>query len=214
VNLKGTIRLIFAEIAAIAINVVPLAFWFFEDYSAETTMLIYAGEAIAAILFAVVCVLLITPNYDQHGAPQYKRKFKVIRNFLLISMSLALGVTILLVGFIVVALKAEIEFRAIGTALQIVLAIQFVEFLVDVLTLRPLALNKAEYFLNTSMGKSALLFFGVFIGWFLAMFVTSWFVVPFLIMKLIQDIGEPIQFFLGKSESKVPIGAEFSSSTP
>jgi hypothetical protein len=213
VNLKGTIRLIFAEAAAISINVIPLAFWFFEDYSAETTMLIYAGEAIAAIVFAVLCVLITSPNHDPQGAPQFKRKFKVITDFLRISMSLALGVTILLVSFIVVALQVEIEFRAIGTALLIVLGIQFVEFLVDVLTLRPLPLNKAEYFMVGGMGKSALLFFGVFIGWFLAMFfVTGWFVVPFVIMKLIQDIGEPIQFFLGKGDSRLPVGTELSSS--
>lgn len=203
--------MIVAEATAVAINVVPLAFWFFEDYTAETTMLIYAGEAIAAILFAVVCVLIISPSREVNGVRQYKEKAKLIGDFLWISMGLAVGTTIMLTAFILVALKSEIHLRDVGNALLIVLAFQAAELVVNVLTLRPLPLNKAEHFLTGSMGKSALLFFGVFIGWFLAIFVTTWFVVPFVIMKLIVDIGEPIQFFLGKGGSKVPPGAEFSS---
>lgn len=210
-KIKGAIRLIFAEATAIAINVVPLAFWFFEDYSAETTMLIYAGEAWAAIFFAVLCVLIISPSRDAHVTSPSRSKGKVIADFLLISMSLIGVVTILLVSFIIVALHQTIEFRAIGYALLFVLAFQAAEMVVDVLTLRPLPLNKAEYLLTGSMGKSALLFFGVFIGWFLAMFVTSWFVVPFVVMKLIVDVGEPIQFFLGKEPSKVPLEAKLSA---
>jgi hypothetical protein len=198
---RSTFRLAVAEIAAVAINIIPLALWLFDDLSAKAAMLIYAFEALFAVVFAILCVLIISPSYDPEGSPKYKRKGKLIADFSVIAFGF-LGVLGVFVGVILfLFLGVDFDLLTIATALAIVLAFQVAEFFVDVATLRPLPLKKAEYLLSNSMGKTAVLFFGVFFGAFLAGFVNEWFVVPLIALKTIIDIGEPIQFFLGKGNN-------------
>ncbi len=207
----STIRLIVAEAAAIAINVVPLGLWFFEDYSAEATMIIYALESAAAMVFAVLCVLLVSPAYDAAGSTKYKRRSKLIGDFLAVSVGLTAAVSVFAGAFIFLVLKASVEVSLIASAFLIVLAFQLAEFVANVVTLRPLPLRNAEFLLTRSMGKSGLLFLGVFLGIFLAAFVDEWFVVPFVVLKTIADVGEPIEFFLGREQSGVPLEVEFTT---
>ena len=198
-------RLIAAEIAAVAINIIPLWLWFFDDLSAESTMLIYAVEALAAVVFAILCVLLISPSQDPEGRGKYKKKGKLIADFSIIAFGF-LGVLGIFVGlFLFLVLKVEFDFRSILIAVAIVIAFQIAEFFVDIITLRPLPLKKAEFLLSKSMGKTAVLFFGVFFGIFLAAWVNEWFVIPLVVLKTIIDVGEPIQFFLGKDETEASI---------
>jgi hypothetical protein len=202
VKARSSFRLIVAEIVAIAINVIPLWLWFFDDLSAESTMLIYAVEALAAVLFAILCVFLISPSHDPDGRGKYKKKGKLIADFSVIAFGF-LGVLGIFVGlFLFLILKIEVDLGSILVAVAIVLAFQVAELLVDILTLRPLSLKKAEFLLSRSMGKTAVLFFGVFFGIFLAAWVNEWFVIPLVVLKTIIDIGEPIEFFLGTDEAE------------
>lgn len=202
---RSSFRLIVAEIVAVAINIIPLWLWWFDDLSAESTMLIYGFEALAAVVFAILCVLLISPSHDLDGRGKYKKKGKLIADFSVIAFGF-LGVLGIFVGlFLFLVLKVEFDVRSILVAVAIVVAFQLAEFFVDVVTLRPLPLKKAEFLLSKSMGKTAVLFFGVFIGIFLAAWVNEWFVVPLVVFKTIIDVGEPIQFFLGKGENAASI---------
>lgn len=54
---KPKLKLLISEITAIAVNVIPLALWFFEDYTVETIVVPYAPEGVPAMLFALLCVL-------------------------------------------------------------------------------------------------------------------------------------------------------------
>jgi hypothetical protein len=200
VKARSSFRLIVAEIVAIAINIIPLWLWFFDDLSAESTMLIYAIEALAAVVFAILCVLLISPSDDPEGRGRYKKRGKLIADFSVVAFGF-LGVLGIFVGiFLFLILKIEIDFGSILVAVGIVLAFQVAELFVNILTLRPMPLKKAEFLLSGGMGKTAVLFFGVFFGVFLAAWVDEWFVIPLIVLKTIIDIGEPIQFFLGKDE--------------
>ena len=66
--------------------------------------------------------------------------------------------------------------------------------------LRPFSLKKSEFFLTRSLGRVFLLFLAVFIGIFLAAYADKWFVIPFIALKTIADIGEQIQLFTGKEK--------------
>ena len=200
-RIKVTLRLLAAEITAIAINVVPLALWLYEDYSAEATMLIYGLECAAAIAFAALFVLIASPPYDPEGTAKYKRKGKLISDFLVVSVGLLAATTVFMSAFLFLVLRAQIQLSVLVWAFMIVLAFQFAEFIIDIFTLRPLPLRKAEHYLTRSMGRSALLFMGIFLGIFLAGIVNEWFVVPFIVLKTIVDIGEPIQFLFGKEKN-------------
>lgn len=103
------LRLVVAEIVAIAINVIPLALWFYEDYTAETTMLIYVLESGAALLLAILCVRLISPANDPNGKGEYKRRGKLIADFSMISFGFLGVLTIFATGFTLLILKAEID---------------------------------------------------------------------------------------------------------
>ena len=204
---KSKIRLLVAETAAVAINIIPLGLWLFEDYSAETTMVIYALESAASIVLGGLCVAIISPSHDPDGTPKYKRKNRLIADFTVLSGAMLLACGVFLSAFIFLVLKASVDLRLVGAAFGIVVVFQVIEFFVNLVTLRPLPLRKAEFLLTRSMGKAALLFLGIFMGFFLAGFVDEWFVVPFIALKSIVDIAEPIQFFLGKQEIGVPFEA-------
>ena len=208
-RIKGTVRLLVAEITAIAINVVPLALWLYEDYSAEATMMIYGLECGAAIALAAMFVLIASPSYDPEGSAKYKRKGKLISDFLIVSVGLLAAITVFMLTFLFLVLGAQVQLSVIVWAFMIVAAFQVAEFIVDVLTLRPLPLRKAELYLSRSMGRSALLFLCIFLGMFLAAFVNEWFVLPFIVLKTIVDVGEPIQFLFGKEKDSP--GLEFNA---
>lgn len=211
VKRKQTIRLLVAEVAAIATNIVPVGLWFFDDLSAEGAMIVYTLEAAAAVVFSVLCVLIVSPNSDPENTGKYKKKSRLIGDFVVIAGMMIGILSVFVYAFVFLVLKAPIAASALLSAFVIVLIIQFVEFIADALTLAPLPLQKAEFFLSRSMGRSALLFVAVFAGMLLAALVDEWFVVPFVVLKLIADIGEPIQFFLGRAEANVPLATIRSS---
>jgi hypothetical protein len=202
---RSTLRLAVAEIAAVAINVAGLGLWFYEDYSADATMLLYAVGASAAILYAILAVALATPASALDGSPQHKRKWKVITDFSMIAF-FTIGVLWVFVGvFLFLILRSPVEFNSgtLGVALAIVLSFQFADFVVDVLALRPLTIVEAEtYIYKKGMGQTVVLYFGVFIGVAVAFVLgNGWFAVPLFIFKIIIDIAQPIQFFLGKEDN-------------
>lgn len=203
--IRDWIKLIVAEFVAIVINVIPLALWFYEDYTAETTMLIYVLESGAALVLAIICVWLISPSYDPEGKNEYKKRGKLIADFSMISFGFLGILTIFACGFVLLVLKAEIDPKNVLYGFLLVVGFLLGEFVVNILTLRPLPLRKAEFFLSKSMGKTALLFIGVFIGAFLSAYEKAWFVIPFIVLKTIADIGEPIQFFLGKESEEMSV---------
>ena len=201
-SVKGAIRLIAAEVTAVAINIIPVWLWLYDDYSAETTMVIYSLECAVAIALAVLLVLFVSPSYDPQGSPKYKRKGKLVADFLVISLGLLAATTIFMLAFLLLVLKATIDLSVAGWALAAVFGFQLGEFFLDLLTVRPLPLKRAEALLTRSMGRTALLFICIFAGIFLAAVVSEWFLVPFVVLKTIVDIGEPIQFFIQKGHDK------------
>ena len=97
----------------------------------------------------------------------------------------------------------DLDARTFLIALAIVFGFQFAEFAADVATLRPMPIRKAEIYISKQgLGQAAVLYFGVFIGVLVAFVLgNSWFAVPLLLFKLLIDIGQPIQFFLGGGET-------------
>ena len=204
-NAKSTIRLAVAESSAVAINVVGFGLWLYEDYSADATMLIYTLGAFTAILFTILTVLFVTPSFDPNGPPSQKRRLKVIADFSMIAFFMFGVLAAFIVSFLFLLPGPEAGFDAgmIAIAFLIVLGFQCAEFVFDIIAIRPMSLNLAEkYIYPKGMGQTAVLFDSVFLGVIVALFLgNAWFVVPLFIFKLVIDIGQPIQFFLGKGVS-------------
>jgi hypothetical protein len=212
-KIKTIVGFMISLISVLGINFIPLEMWLYRNFSAESAMFFYALENIAAIFLAFIFVWLFAPRREEN--PDYERKEEILKEhpafpvekirrkkemlegYLIFSLGFSVGSLIFLLAFIFLILKVEIQFTAVVTALIWILGFQVLEFFGDFLMLRPLTLAKTEVFLKRSMGRVALLFISVFIGIFLALFANKWFVVPFIALKTLVDIGEQIEIFKG-----------------
>lgn len=195
---KSIIGLIISLIAVLGINFIPLEMWFNRNFSGEYAMIIYALENAFAIIFAVVFVILFAPTREQ--IEKLRTRKEILQTYLVVTIGFSVGSGIFIAAFIFLILKVKIDFSAVQSAMIWILGFQFLEFFGDVLMLRPFSLKKAEFFLTRSLGRVFLLFLAVFIGIWVAAFADKWFVIPFIVLKTITDIGEQIQRFMGKEK--------------
>jgi hypothetical protein len=200
---KSKLKLLISEITAIAVNVIPLALWFFEDYAVETIVVLYALEGVLAMLFALLCVLLLAPP-EQRDEKICKTHVKreIIKSFL---MTLGFG-TIVVLAFpatviFLVKQGAGVSLSAIAFGLQFILAFQLLEFFSNLYLLRPLSLKEAESLLAFSFGGIAVIFVSIFLGFIAAGFGISVYL-PFIVLKTIIDVGQPVQYFLRQNPSQ------------
>lgn len=195
-------KLIISEITAVAINIIPLALWFFEDYSVETIVVLYALESVLAMIFALLCVLLLSAAKESSDDGKFRTKSEVVKSFLLVCGMGTLIVLVFPATFIFLFGKGEgVSFSDVKFALYFILAFQLFEFVSNLYLLRPLSLKEGEFLLSFSFGGIALLLISIFIGVFLTVFFNISVFLPFIILKTITDIGQPIQCFLGQTPS-------------
>jgi hypothetical protein len=200
---KSIAGFIIAAVSALGVNFVPLEMYLDADFSGETVMIVYALENVAAIILATVFVLLFAPKTAPPEKGKARTRREALQLYLLLAITFSVASGIFLSFFIFGARKAEVAFAEIKTAMIWISAFLALEFVGDFLMLRPLTLFQAELFLNRSLGRVFLLFLCVFVGTFVAFFVESWFILPFIILKTAVDIGEQIKIFTG-SDQKAP----------
>lgn len=200
---KSTLKLIISEITAIALNVIPLGLWFFEDYPVETIVVIYALESVLAMVFAVLCVILL--------APRERYKWKIIRDFVLI-FGFSTLVILTFPAHVIFLMKqgAGVTLPAVIFGLQFILAFQLFEFFSNLYLLRPLSFKQSQHLLSHSFGGMAVMFVSIFLGFFAAAVGLSVYL-PFIVLKTFIDIGQPVQYFLGQTPSPTEADPLFDS---
>jgi Family of unknown function (DUF6498) len=192
---KSIVGFIISLISVLGVNFIPLEWWLYRDFSGENTMVLYALENTVAVFLAVIFVLLFAPQKEP--AKKLLTRKELLQGYLVAAIGFSVGSGVFLCAFIFLILKTKIAVAAMLSALLWIFGFQILEFIADSIMLRPLSLSKAGIFLNRSLGRVFLLFLGVFIGIFVALFADKWFVLPFVILKTIVDIGEQIQIFTG-----------------
>jgi hypothetical protein len=211
--MKKIIGFLISLVSVLGINFIPLEMWLYRDFSGASAMLLYLIENVIAIIFATIFVLLFAErsgellvqplpvNLESKTKPRpiirICQKKDILKDYLIISIPFTIGSIIFLLAGIFIIMRAQVQFTPIRTALWWIVGFQILEFFGDFLMLRPLTIAKTDVFLKRSMGRVALLFVSIFIGWFLAFLVNKWFVIPFIVLKTIVDIGEQIQIFTG-----------------
>lgn len=212
-KVKTLIGFVIALISVLGINFIPLEMWLFRDFSGESAMFFYALENVAAIALATVFVLLFAPKEEVNSdygrmekdaakkslfsITKIRKRSEILQAYLVFSIGFSLGSIVLMCAFVFLVLKTQIQFEAVMTGLVWIFGFQILEFFGDFLMLRPLTLAQTEVFLKRSMGRVALLFLAVFVGFFLAAVADRWFVVPFVVLKTYVDIVEQVQIFRG-----------------
>lgn len=202
---KSTFKLIISEITAVAINVIPLALWFFEDYPVETIVVLYALESVLAMVFAVLCVILLAARdeRDDNGS-KTRYKWKKIRDFVLIFGFSTLVILSFPATVIFLSPKtangAAVTLADVIFGLKFILAFQLLEFFSNLYLLRPLSTKQGEHLLSYSFGGMAVMFVSIFLGFFAAVIGISVYL-PFIVLKTFIDIGQPVQYFLRQTPS-------------
>jgi hypothetical protein len=199
---KSTIKLLVSEITALGTTVVPLALWYFEDYSVETVVVLYALESVLAMILAALCVFITAPAQDFSFSDSRlpRRKSKTLKDFVLVGGLATLVILAFPAVFIFLFGEGRgVSFADVRFGFQIVVCFQLFEFFSNLYLLRPLSLKQSEIFLSYSFGGMALILISMFLGVFLTVFFNISPFVPFIILKTISDIGQPIQYFLGQT---------------
>lgn len=196
-NKKSFAGLFLSILSVLGINFIPLEMWLYRDFSGEHAMILYALETIVAVSLAFLFVLFFAPKREIAADGRARRRAKILKDFATVAFSFSFFLLFFLVCCIVLIVKAEISLPAIFAAMIWIFGFQILEFIGDFIMLRPLSLAATEEFLTRSLGRIPVLFFGIFIGFFLAAFVEKWFILPFIILKTIVDIAEQIHIFTG-----------------
>ncbi len=161
-------------------------------------MILYWLENSAMIFLAVIFVLLFAPKTDRIEKP--RTKCGTIGFYLLLAIPFSIGSAIFFSFYAIHEMASEINFPEIAGAMKWIAAFLILEFVADTLMIRRLTLFQAELFLNRSLGRVLLFFLSVFAGYFLIIFGVEWFVVPFLALKTMADIGAHVEMLTGYND--------------
>jgi hypothetical protein len=184
---------VIAIVSVLGINFIPLELWLNRDFSAPAALLIYGIENVMAIGISVVAILLFAPSSDNTDKPRTRKE--TITNFVVPAVFVTFVTGVFVTFFVFGILHTEVSGESVRTAALWILAFLIVEFAGDMIMLFPLTLKKSEDFLNRTLGRVFLLLLCVFLGVFSAAFVDEWFVVPFIALKTLVDLGEQVLVF-------------------
>ena len=198
-------------ISTLGINFIPIELYYSGEFSGEDSMLFYSLENFLGIAVSTLFVLVLAPREElnkdfslpkdqREQYPAFKlggtrRKTQLLWQYLTFSVLFSVWTLLFILVFLFLVFKRPIDIGEIGDALVWILAFLALEVIGDWLLLRPMTLAASEGYLKHSMGRVAVLFLSVFIGSFLAFFANGYFVIPFIILKTLTDIGVVIENF-------------------
>ncbi len=168
----------------LAVNVVPAAGWFVEDWSAGTTLAVYWFENIAVCTFVSARIIVhqrLTPRrgHFRYRAPSSQRRSSqtsFVTGFLITSLvfSAAHGVFL---GAILFLLDrngqtdlAGVDWRSVGIGCLYMLVFLAIDFVADLAGLRQWSFWQIEQAANRSLGRIVVVHLTLIFGMFAAAF--------------------------------------------
>lgn len=184
---RKIIGFVLSLVSTVGINFIPLEMWLYDDFSGAQSMILYWLENVSAFVLAIVFVLLFAPKSDLTG--KIRTRKDVIKLYLLPGIAFSIGAAVFFFFVVFKALASEIDLTEIASSMKWIAGLLLLEFVADALLVRRLTLLQAQLYFNRSLGRIFLFFLSVFIGYFLILFGVGWFIVPFIVLKTISDIG-------------------------
>lgn len=198
-------------ISTLGINFIPIELYYSGEFSGEDSMLFYSLENFIGIAVSTLFVLVLAPREELNKEfwlpkekrdpyPAFKlggtrRKKQLLWQYLTFSVLFSVWTLLFILVFLFLVFNRPVDIGEIGDALVWISAFLALEVVGDWLLLRPMTLAASEGYLKHSMGRVAVLFLSVFLGSFLAFFANRYFVIPFIILKTLTDIGVVIENF-------------------
>ena len=183
-NLKSVTGFVLSILTTLGINFIPLEMWLSDNFSGAETMVLYALENLVMLTLTLILIWLLAPRIDLQG-------------FVITGYGFCLVTSIFIAFFIFGLMPGEVALSDVMTAMKWIIILQIIGFIIDLTFLRPMSSVGAERLMRNSLGRILVVqFFGVFIGVFCA-FLFGNFVLPFIILKTLFDIGKLYEFFFG-----------------
>ena len=178
-----------AALLALARNAVPAFGVFVRDWAVADALLLYLGENIVLALLTALTVRLLAPESEAIDG-RIKSRSESLSTFFLVAVPFTFGAAVFTI--FVVAIRDEYTIRPgeLATGLAVMVLFQLISFAVGLHRLRGTTLAEFENLLVSVLGRVFLLAFAVWAGLFLAFFFSTAFVIPFMVLKTIVDLGE------------------------
>lgn len=196
---RKTATLATPVLGALGMNAVPVVGLVWGNWPLPTAMVVYLAEALLVVACTALRLRLLGPERWKTPDGKLQSRAEQIQGFLTLGGAFWAGAGVFLIAITVKArmLDLDLTMRALGPALLWLAAIQLLGIVADLLILRRVAQEQAETWIAQGLGRVFLIYLAVFAGVFLAIFFqAAWFVVPFMVLKLIVDVGGPLQFAL------------------
>jgi hypothetical protein len=158
--------------------------WLSDDFSGVETMVLYALENLVMLTLALIGVRLLAPRF------RWRESAFVGYGFC--------PVTSIFIGFFTFGmLPGQIAAPDVAEAMKSVVVLLLIGFAIDLIFLRQMTLIGAERLMRNSLGRIMVVqFLGVFWGVFCAALFSS-FVLPFIILETLFELGKIHEFFFG-----------------
>lgn len=177
-----------AALLSLAKNAVPALGVLVRDWAPPGALLLYLGENIVLVLLAALTVRLIGPESDTIEG-RVKTRRESLRTFFLIAAPFTLGAAVMTGAVILIRTEYAVDARELATGFAMMLVFQLLGFFAGLRRLRGITLAECENLLVGVLGRVFLLALAVWAGLLVAFFFTSAFVIPFMILKTIVDLG-------------------------
>ena len=185
---------------ALGVNAVPAVGFFVRGWSAETTMLVYLLENLLLVGITSLRVRALAPAFsDPIPGEKSKSRRELLQGFLVSGLGFSLGAGVFILVIFFLFMRMSVDTATIGVGLAWIALLESLEAFSDLFFIRPASFEWAEGLVQQTMGRVALLYLGVFIGVFIGVFgKTEWFVIPFIGLKTMVDVGGPLQLAWGQ----------------
>jgi hypothetical protein len=179
---------VLSTLTTLGINFIPLEMWLSDDFSGAETMVLYALENLVMLTLVMIVIRLLAPQVDLQGFAITGYGFCLVTLIFIAFFSF---------GLMPATAREGVALSDVMTAMKYVIVLQLIGFVIDLIFLRPMSSVGAERLMRNSLGRIIVVqFFGVFIGVFCA-FLFGNFVLPFIVLKTLFDIGKIHEFFFG-----------------
>jgi hypothetical protein len=192
-------------LSSLAINLVPLYGMLVSQWARTTTLALYFCEGVTLLVLTYLRLRFFLPAREEKPGSKPRVRREVIQGYLaFVGMGMfVIGVFLSVILFML--LKTTIPFSYLGPALLVIVVFQLIAFLSDFLLVRPASFDQGDLWIHQSMQRFAVLYFAIFIGLALGVFNADWVFYPFVALKILVDVGSPLEQIVKSKRAKAPV---------
>jgi Family of unknown function (DUF6498) len=171
---------VIALVLSLLKNAVPALGVFLRDWAAPGALLLYLGENVVLAFLGALTVRLAGPRGETG---------KSLQTFFLIAAPFTFSAAVFTAAVILIRDEYTFAPRELAAGFASMVVIQLIAFALNLRAARGITIAECESLLVGILGRIFLLALAVWIGLALAFFVSTAFVIPFMILKTIVDLG-------------------------